>query len=631
MIEYYTKKITGTFILMCFLLLCFQQGYSQSSTETNKLINQSNKEGFESFNSMLKLCKYYWNYSFDSSIMYAGKAIKLSQKMDSDSLKSLANIYMALSYHLIDQLDSTLYYCNISKTTSEKYPKLTAKTNDILGITYRRLGNFKMALSYGEHSAETFKHVGDSLNYAISLGNVSTTLQEMGNVSEAINYSLKAAKIFKSLKDSMDLAKRYGTIANIYLDMSDLKNGIAYYNRGISLVDSTKHKSLYITFVFNMATLYHQAHEYDTAIYFYNLSLNHYKQVNDREGIAIANQNIGLSLIEKKAYKKAINYLQNAYLLFSNLYTIRNVADVLSDLGLAYSRAGLNDSAIIYMKMSVDTAVKYHLLTEELKGRELLYHVYKTKGNFAPALLNLEKFKLLEDSMFSAETKQKIADLNIKYEAGIKDEKIKQLELNEKLITIRNRTRIIVLISITILLILLINILYYRKRIQHKMLKIKSELWKKEKAELDKELGFKRKQLSSHALHMTQKNKILQNIRKAVNEVLPEVPDSTKSRIRTLQQELNKSLRYDKDWEVFSIYFNELNKDFFEKLTAINPNLSQHDLRLAALLRMNMNIKEAAAILNIAPDSVKTARYKLRKKLGLTPEEDLVRFITALN
>ena len=444
---------------MSFLLLCFQQGYSQSSAEINKLTNQSKGKGITSYNSMLKLCKYYWNYSFDTSIMYAGKAIKLSQKMDSDSLKSLANLYMALSYHLIDQLDSTLYYCNISKTTSEKYPKLSAKTDDILGITYRRLGNFKMALSYGEHSAETFKQEGDSLNYAISLGNVSTTLQEMGNVSEAINYSLKAAKIFKSLKDSMDLAKRYGTIANIYLDMSDLKNGIAYYNRGISLVDSTKHKSLYITFVFNMATVYHQMHEYDTAIYFYNLSLNHYKQVNDREGIAIANQNIGLSLIGKEAYKNAINYLQNAYLLFSNLYTIRNVADVLSDLGLAYSRAGFNDSAIIYMNMSVDTAVKYHLLTEELKGRELLYHVYKTKGSFASALLNLEKFKSLEDSMFSTETKQKIADLSMKYEAGIKDEKIKQLELNEKLTTIRNRTRIIILISVTILIILLVTIL----------------------------------------------------------------------------------------------------------------------------------------------------------------------------
>jgi DNA-binding CsgD family transcriptional regulator len=45
---------------------------------------------------------------------------------------------------------------------------------------------------------------------------------------------------------------------------------------------------------------------------------------------------------------------------------------------------------------------------------------------------------------------------------------------------------------------------------------------------------------------------------------------------------------------------------------------------------MKMNIKEASAVLNIEPDSVKTARYKLRKKLGLSPERDLVEFISGL-
>jgi DNA-binding CsgD family transcriptional regulator len=111
---------------------------------------------------------------------------------------------------------------------------------------------------------------------------------------------------------------------------------------------------------------------------------------------------------------------------------------------------------------------------------------------------------------------------------------------------------------------------------------------------------------------------------------MPEVPDETKSRIMRLQMEVNKSLRYDKDWEVFGLYFNELNKDFFEKLIAINPKLSQYDLRLSALLRMNMNIKEAAAVLNIEPDSVKAARYKLRKKLRLHPTDELVKFIIDL-
>jgi len=45
---------------------------------------------------------------------------------------------------------------------------------------------------------------------------------------------------------------------------------------------------------------------------------------------------------------------------------------------------------------------------------------------------------------------------------------------------------------------------------------------------------------------------------------------------------------------------------------------------------MNMNIKESAAVLNIEPDSVKTARYKLRKKLGLQTGDDLAKFMMDL-
>ncbi len=612
---------------MIIILSHSYMAYPQNKAEVEKLKNEARAVSIASYNSTLKLSEYYWNYSFDSSIMYARKAIKLSKSLKNDSLESLANIYMALSYNYIGQLDSSLYYCGISKNSSGEYPRLTAKINSILGITYRKLGNFKMGMKYGELSVEMFKEVHDSLNYATSIGNVSTTLQEMGNPTKAIIYSLKAARIFKSLKDSFDLAKRYGTIANIYLDMVNLKKGIEYYNLGISLVDSAKHKGLYVTFVFNMATVYHQLEKYDSAIYFYNISLNHYRQTNDREGVAFANQNIGLSLIGKSEYRKAINYLQDAFLLFSNLYTIRNVPDVLSDLGLAYSSAGISDSAVMYIQMSVDTCIKYNLLREELKARKLLYEVYKTRGELSNALLNFEKYKTIEDSIFSETTKEKMAELSMEYETGLKDEKIKQLELNERISRAKTRTYITMLVSLTVLFVLIAGILYYRKRTQNKILSIKSRLWEKEKAELDRELTYKKKQLSSHALHMTQKNKILQNIRKAINEVTPYVPESAKFKIKELQAELNKSLRYDKDWEVFSMYFNELNKDFFEKLMEINPKLSQYDLRLAALLRMNMNIKEAAAVLNIEPDSVKTARYKLRKKLALKAEDDLMKFI----
>jgi DNA-binding CsgD family transcriptional regulator len=60
------------------------------------------------------------------------------------------------------------------------------------------------------------------------------------------------------------------------------------------------------------------------------------------------------------------------------------------------------------------------------------------------------------------------------------------------------------------------------------------------------------------------------------------------------------------------------------------PDLSVSDYRLAALISLNMNIKEAAAVLNITPSSVKLARHRLRKKLKIDTGEDIYIFLTKL-
>ena len=58
---------------------------------------------------------------------------------------------------------------------------------------------------------------------------------------------------------------------------------------------------------------------------------------------------------------------------------------------------------------------------------------------------------------------------------------------------------------------------------------------------------------------------------------------------------------------------------FQEKLKKEYPNLTAYDLRLCIYLKAGLSTKEIATILNITPDSVKKAKHRLRKKLGLNP------------
>ena len=145
--------------------------------------------------------------------------------------------------------------------------------------------------------------------------------------------------------------------------------------------------------------------------------------------------------------------------------------------------------------------------------------------------------------------------------------------------------------------------------------------------ELETELEFKARQLTSHAVSMMQKNKLMQELSANMQKVVKTVNNDQKHEIAKLQQQIKQSLNVEKDWELFKIYFEQVNKDFFTKLLQIEPSLSPNDLRLSALIRLNMNIKEAATVFNIEPASIKSARYRLRKKLSLSQDEDLYGFM----
>jgi DNA-binding CsgD family transcriptional regulator len=80
-------------------------------------------------------------------------------------------------------------------------------------------------------------------------------------------------------------------------------------------------------------------------------------------------------------------------------------------------------------------------------------------------------------------------------------------------------------------------------------------------------------------------------------------------------------LSTESEWEEFKLKLQELNPVFLEQLLVNHPDLSKSEIRLLTLIKVGYSQKEIANILNIAPDSVKKARSRVRKKLRL--DEDI--------
>ncbi len=89
----------------------------------------------------------------------------------------------------------------------------------------------------------------------------------------------------------------------------------------------------------------------------------------------------------------------------------------------------------------------------------------------------------------------------------------------------------------------------------------------------------------------------------------------------------NSNLDTEDDWRHFLIKFEEKHGDFFKRLKTEYPQLSANDLKLCACLYLNMDSKEVAALMNVSVRAVENARYRLRKKINLTSNDNLVDFL----
>ena len=71
----------------------------------------------------------------------------------------------------------------------------------------------------------------------------------------------------------------------------------------------------------------------------------------------------------------------------------------------------------------------------------------------------------------------------------------------------------------------------------------------------------------------------------------------------------------------------EVNKDFIKKLKKRFMWLTENELLICAYIRVNLSSTDIAALKDINTKSVNMARYRLKKKLGIEPGQELDEFI----
>lgn len=150
----------------------------------------------------------------------------------------------------------------------------------------------------------------------------------------------------------------------------------------------------------------------------------------------------------------------------------------------------------------------------------------------------------------------------------------------------------------------------------------------REKERLRQKLGAKKREFAEAALNLSEQRAFLENILQEVEEIKSNAGEEhIGKKLQDLTVLLKQRMSFNTEKEDLYNRAEEVHKDFIAKLEANFPQLTDNEKRLAVFIRMNLSTKEMAALMNISPKSVEVARYRLKKNLGLSKDDDLIQFI----
>ncbi len=439
--------------------------------------------------------------------------------------------------------------------------------------------------------------------------------------------------------------------------------------------------------VLNIGLIYYDLKEYDKAMKMYDEAVNLFISLELTEGIASAYTKMAIVLIEQKGKtSKALEYLTNALDINRKNKSDHGISEAYHCLAILDIKENNLTKAKYYIESSIQLCQQIQDIYGLTKGKILLGKVLRLRGNFAESENNLliglqnakenyfkkqelfayeelkklkavmneskqalvfnDKYLKLKDILFNYKKTKEIALLEIKNSLEQVAEEKSILKRNFFNTVKNNKTLFIGILSLIITSIYLIKRNLYNKFFVKKELGIRkeeifknqnsftAELIRKEKErqqKLEQKLEFKNKQLTSYAFNFHQKNKIINQLYTIAKDL---EKTSSSSDQKNLVQELiiigKENLQIDKKWESFRYFFEETQSGFHAKLKLKHSELRSNDLKICSLIRLNLNIKETADILNISPGSLKTARYRLRKKLNLEPKQEIIDYLISI-
>lgn len=472
----------------------------------------------------------------------------------------------------------------------------------VLGAAYADMGLWAKAMELYMAALDECGTEFDNRK-AAACNNMGNIYFKQGYYEKAKYWYDSAITVNMRLENKQELVNNYNNLSGLYYMQSDYFRTLTALSQALGYVNYEKDPDLYYLIWTNMATVY------------------------NRQGRKAVAEEMARSVIDFWERNDRRFDLISVYLLMADI-----------------KRTTSPDTSYRYLMRALDISRSLSNKEAEIRVLKNLYEWYHDKALYKEACQVLERTELLQDSLVAADNRLRMENLEAAYEAErqrqVKDIQQKEREIEYLQMRHRQMYLIMAIGGMVVVLIVVVLLYVYQRRLRKRdslLSKQQAELHDKEneinnrrKQELQESLELRNRELTSKVLHIVKNNEYILDINRELQQLLLEINPKDKAKKEHIQRMLLKLRNQGNEgtYAEFRYYFEQVYQSFYEGLQKSYPELTYRDLRLCSFLRLGLSSKEIAAITFKEVRSVESARNRLRKKMGLGPEVNLIEFFS---
>ena len=527
--------------------------------------------------------------------------------------------------YVIDSLFGELNY-NEASPYIEELNNLVAKTNDkyykvlsdyYLGSILCVNSNYKEGFAKLNEAQDKVSDLPKSdkqtaLSIRIKLA-LSGCFISCNMLSEAMHQLQEGIEENADFGDANLQVRLDNNLSALYSLMGKLDESTAIYKKMLQEPELFSRGRFYCNY--NIANNFISMRQPDSALYYLNVLSDEIETKQDR---LLAMKKTGDAYFLKNDlvdcigyYESVINEIGDDTLVFANNYAsaIQSYAEALH-----YSNREREALKV------TNKALKIKLINENLVNRTQLLRlkadILSSLGRSQEAFSCLNEMLVYQDSLNKIQNLEEVNDLIVKQEILAMEKEYQHLQFVAQLKHSKERMRLFTVIVVLTGLVAIVFLLWNRKRILLKNKQIQEDA-------LKVELESRNRELASNVVSLMKKNEVYSEIVGKLDRIKENaVKDETKEALTKVAKEIEKTME-GSFWEEFEMRFKNVHSDFYDKLIAQYPNLTNNELRLCAFLKMNLSTKDIASVTGQNPRSIDKARERLRVKLGISNDKSI--------